>query len=284
MKRLITLAVIMCSLSGFAQKEENEDGRWEFKLYYGFTKTNYFPTDIHLKTDEFSATLVDQDLVERNSAHWYNILEKGRKLKDILKFIDEPTTTMGASVSNEHNTFGFYMRHPKYMKSFLYRKVTGEDGSSRFEFSEIGESDDFSQEIPEGWNLGYLGETHKHMDWGLYYARRMYLLRSGKWKITYNPGVEFGISTGQARSVQIIPGQAWNDFNAKPGIQGYTIGVSHRIEFSRGRLNIYVGQTLLYSVQSVEFWNTGSARYKAIAIPTSFGISYDIFEWKPKRK
>lgn len=281
MKKILIVSLVFTALTSFAQ-ESKEQNTWKLKFHFGFSRTNYLPTDLHINSTEIKATVEGQKFAERTSAHHYNIFRKDQQIKDAFKFIDEPTNTLSFSVENENNAFYISAYHPKYMKSFLYKKNTDESGYTSYEFGEIGESDNFSQSIPEGWNYAYMGETHKRMDWSLGYARKIHLLKSKGWKINYNPRFELGVSTGIARSVRIVPGEAWDDYKSKPKIQGYAIAAGHRIEVERGKFSIYIDQKIVYSSQDREFFD-GNLTYKVVYIPTTFGLAYEVFEFRNKQ-
>lgn len=279
MKKIILLiGLILVGQSSVAQEKSDQEG-WSVKFHFGFSRINYQPTDIHIKSSHFTGQIDRADFDERTSAHWYNPFEKGRKVEEYFKWIDEPSNAMSLSAENKNWAFYLTALHPKYRKSFLYK----ENDQGGYDFADIGESDDFSQSIPEGYTMGYIGATHKRMDWSLGVGRKILLFKEGRFNVKYIPRVELGISTGVTRSVRIVPGEAWDDYYDKAGLVGKLASVGHRIEIERGRLSLFIDQKLVYSEQSHEMFGDGEAEYKLIYIPTSFGVSYSILE-RPKRK
>ena len=270
---ILLIGLFLLSQSTLAQSQNTGD--WSLKFHFGFSRINYLPTEVNMNSTQLTGTL-NTDFIERTSAHWYNPFEKGRKIDEIFKWFDEPSNTMSISLENEKNAFYLTALHPKYHKTFLY-KSDGQGGVA--EFAPIEESDKFEQQIPSGYALRYIGETHKRMDWSIGYGRKISLFKSGNMNIKYIPRVELGVSTGKSRSVRIIPGEAWEDYYGKPGIHGGSVAAGHRIEIEKGRLSLYIDQKLVYSEQEHEFFD-GTVEYKLVYIPTTFGVSYKIFQRK----
>jgi hypothetical protein len=66
-----------------------------------------------------------------------------------------------------HDIFFFFgFSHPKNRKSILYR-FNNVGGTEQVEFKDIEESDDLSQQIPEGYSMFYIGQTHLNMIWDI---------------------------------------------------------------------------------------------------------------------
>jgi hypothetical protein len=283
MKLNLIFAFVFLSLISHAQQDQSKENNWKLKFHFGYTRTNYLPTDVTFDSTELKGTVRDVNFVERTSEDFYNPFKAGRKITDALKWIDEPTNTMSLSIENDKNAIYLTAFHPKFLKSFLYEKKTNESGEVETEFSPIGESDSFAQVIPEGKTMAYIGNTHKRMDWTIGYGRKIKLFNTKDFGVMYVPRVDFGFSVGKARSVRIVPGQVWDDNKGKIEIQGGAMSVGHRLEVYKGRLSLFIDQRLVYSTQTHGFYD-GTVSYKLMYIPTTFGMSYQLFEFKRKPK
>ena len=100
-------------------------------------------------------------------------------------------------------------------------------------------------------------------------------------KLSYTIKGDVGISTGKARSVHIIPGQAWDDYSDDHKIQGLNASIGHRMEYQRGRVSLFVDQKTIVSKMHHGFYD-GTIDYNLRATPTTFGVGIDLFTKKKR--
>jgi hypothetical protein len=93
---------------------------------------------------------------------------------------------------------------------------------------------------------------------------------------------DIGINTGKARSVQIVPGVAWDDYIDDAKVQGFNASIGHKIEYQRGRVSLFVDQKTIYSKMQHGFYD-GTIDYNLRSTPTTFGIGIDLFTKKKKK-
>ena len=192
-------------------KKDEHGNSWKIRFNFGFSRTDYAPTHLNIKSGVINIVVKDVEMHERTSNSYYNPAN-WTELQNAAQWIDEPTNTFTFSLEKNKNTFYLSVFHPKYLKSVVY-STKEVNGAPVYTVSPIGESDNFSQTIPEGNNMLYLGNTHYNMIWQVGYGRQFVIFDTKKaGKLSYTVKGDVGINTGKARSVHIIPGVAWNDY------------------------------------------------------------------------
>jgi hypothetical protein len=267
----------------FELKKKDDQGKvWLIRFHFGFSRTDYEKTDLHINSQVMTTVVKDVEMVERTSAIHYDP-RTWDSFQSYFQWIDEPTNTFTLSFEKGKNNFYITVFHPKYLKSILYKK-SNLDGEEVYDFQDIEEKSDFSQTIPEGYSMLYLGNTHFNMNWQVGYGRQLTLFKSDKLgKLTYIPKADIGIATGKARSVNIIPGVAWDDYYDDLKIQGINASVGHRLEFKKGKVSMFVDHKTIFSKIKHGFYN-GTIEYNLRATPITFGIGVDLFSPKKKKK
>ncbi len=267
--------------SKIIEKVDDEGKRWKFRFHFGFSRTNYLDTDLHIDSSFGNVVVRDVEMHERTSAHHYNPANWD-KFTNSFKWIDEPTNTFTFSLEKNKNVFYLTVFHPKYLKSILYKKTTV-DGEEQVEFSNFYERDDFSQDIPEGHGMIYLGNTHMNLVTQVGYGRSMEIYETPRFgRITFVPRLDVGINTGLARSVHIVRGERWDDYRDRLGVQGYNGSIGGRIEYQRGKVSMFVDSKIIYSKMKHGFFD-GTIKYDLVSTPITFGIGIDIFKGKKKK-
>jgi hypothetical protein len=261
-------------------KKDEHGNSWKIRFNFGFSRTDYAPTDLHIKSGVINIVVKDVEMHERTSNSYYNPTN-WTELQNAAQWIDEPTNTFTFSLEKNKNIFYLSVFHPKYLKSVVY-STKEVNGSPEYTVSPIGESDSFSQTIPEGNNMLYLGNTHYNMIWQVGYGRQFVIFDTKKaGKLSYTVKGDVGINTGKARSVHIIPGVAWNDYYDDHKVQGVNASIGHRLEYQRGRVSLFIDQKTIYSKMQHGFYD-GTVNYNLRATPTTFGIGIDVFTKKKK--
>jgi hypothetical protein len=262
-------------------KKDPEGNLWKIRFNFGFTRTDYYKTDLHIKSDIINIVVKDVEMIERTSDSHFNP-KNWHHINEAFQWIDEPTNTFTLSLEKNKNIFYFSVFHPKYLKSVAYSK-TMVNGEPVYSVIPMKDTDDFSAPIPENHVQLYLGNTHHNMIYQIGYGRQFTFFdtkRAGK--LSYTIKGDIGINFGKARSVRIDPGVAWEDYIDKDRVQGYNLSLGHRLEYQRGIVSIFVDQKALYSKIEHGFYD-GTVNYNLLMVPTSFGIGIDLFSKKKKR-
>lgn len=263
-------------------KEDDEKKRWKFRFHFGFSRTDYLATDLHIKSSFGNVVVKDVEMYERTSAHHYNP-GNWDKFENSFKWIDEPTNTFTFSMEKKNNVFYLTIFHPKYLKSILYKKTVIE-GEEQIEFSDIHESDSFSQTIPEGHGMIYLGNTHMNLVTQVGYGRMIEIFEAPRFgRLTFIPRFDVGVNTGLARSVHIVRGERWDDHYDRMGVQGFNASLGGRLEYQKGKVSMFVDSKVIYSKMDHGFFD-GTVNYDLVSTPVTFGVGIDVFSGKKKKK
>lgn len=259
--------------------KKGEDGsQWKIRFSFGFTRTDYRPTDLKIDSTPLKVVVKDVEMHERTSGDHYDP-RTWEHLQDAARWIDEPTNTFTFSIEKNKNIIYITVFHPKFLKSLTYHKT-----DTGYEFNEVPEeTTDFSSPIPEGSSLMYLGNTHRNMNWQIGYGRQFVIFENKKaGKLTYTIKGDVGISTGQARSVQIVPGEKWDDYQDDHKIQGYNYSLGQRLEYQRGKVSLFIDQKMMRSNLKHGFYD-GTIEYNLNYNPITFGVGIDLFTKKKKK-
>jgi hypothetical protein len=264
------------------EKVDDENQRWKFRFHFGFSRTDYWKTDLHINSGFGDVVVKDVEMHERTSSSHYNPANWD-KLENSFKWIDEPTNTFTFSMEKKNDVFYLTIFHPKYLKSIVYKK-TEVDGEEQIEFSNIEESDSFSQNIPEGHGMIYLGNTHMNLVTQVGYGRMIEIFVAPRFgRLTFIPRLDVGINTGLARSVHIVRGERWDDYYDNLGVQGYNASAGARLEYQKGKVSMFVDSKVIYSRMNHGFFD-GTIKYDLVSTPITFGLGIDVFSGKKKKK
>ena len=261
--------------------DDDQGNKWKIRFHFGFTRTDYHPTDINIKSGVITTVIQDVKMHERTSDSYYNPT-KWEKPENSLQWIDEPSNTMTVSIEKNKNVFYLTAYHPKYLKSLVYSKSENE-GEPEYKFGPIEETMDFSAPIPAKQNMLYLGNTHRNMVWQVGYGRQFVIFENKRaGKLSYTVRGDVGINTGKARSVHIIPGVAWDDYKGKNEIQGVNGSIGHRVEYQRGKVSLFIDQKYIHSKIEHGFYD-GTVSYDLNSTATTFGVGIDLYSKKSKK-
>ena len=259
--------------------KKDEDGHeWKLSFSFGYTRTDYRPTDLKIDSTPLKVVVKDVEMHERTSGEHYDP-RTWEHLQDAARWIDEPSNTFTFSLEKNKNIITITVFHPKFLKTLTYHKT-----DSGYAFNEVQEeTTDFSSPIPEGESLMYLGNTHRNMNWQIGYGRQFVIFENKKaGKLSYTIKGDIGISTGKARSVEIVPGEKWNDYYDDNRIQGYNYSVGHRLEYQRGKVSLFVDQKANFANLKHGFYD-GTIEYNLNYNTVTFGVGIDLFTKKKKK-
>ncbi|MFN8578640.1 MAG: hypothetical protein U0354_17570 [Candidatus Sericytochromatia bacterium] len=267
-----------------AQKDDN---KWDFKFQFGYNRTKYFDTEMHLKSSRLDVTVKDFSFKERTSSDFYNP-KNWEGFQDAFRWIDEPTNSFILNAENKNNVLYFTAFHPKFLKQDYQEKpVTGTvDGVQVDKVMPINEEFDGYNNQPGEMHLVRFESTHKQMDWQVGYGRNITLLETQKaGKLVYTPSVHVGVTTGKHLDVYLKPNEYWefNDYEDKTRIQGANFSVGNRLMYEYGRFNAFVENRFNFSHLEHQFMD-GKAEYNMKYTNTTFGVGMKIFETKGKPK
>lgn len=266
---------------------KSDDNKWSFKFQFGYNRTKYFDTDMHLKSSRLDVTVKDFSFKERTSSDFYNP-KNWEGFQDAFRWIDEPTNSFILNAENKNNVLYFTAFHPKFLKQDYQEKhVTGTvDGVQVDKVMPINEEFDGYNNQQGEMHLVRFESTHKQMDWQVGYGRNITLLETQKaGKLVYTPSVHVGVTSGKHLDVYLKPNEYWefNDYEDKTRIQGANFSIGNRLMYEYGKFNAFVENRFNFSHLEHQFMD-GKAEYNMKYTNTTFGVGMKIFETKGKPK
>jgi hypothetical protein len=264
-------------------KKDSDGNTWKIRFHFGFTRTSYADTDMHLKNSRMDVVIKDFSFDERTTADAYDF-RKWNKFEHFFQWIDEPTNTFAFSLEKDKNVFYLTAFHPKFLKSkFQDKHVTGVvDGVAVDQVMPINEIFDGYNNQPGQMHLTRFENTHKQMDWQIGYGRKMVVFDTPKaGKLSYIPRVDVGLTSGKNRTVYVKEGQYWeyDEIEDKHRIQGANLSIGHRVEYERGKVGLFVDQKVTASKLHHGSLD-GTASYNMLYSPVTFGLSFQIYQKK----
>lgn len=254
---------------------------WKVRFHFGFSRTQYHPTDMDIKSSQFTGTIEDVTMYERTSASHYDPKNWDGFL-DSFKWIDEPTNTFALSLEKGKNKFYMTAFHPKYIKSVLYKET--DDG---IVYAPGAPDNALNQDRPDGFSHLYIQNTHMNMVWQVGYGRELRILDGKAGRLSYIPKADVGFSTGAARSSHIERDEdgdwQWDDHTEKTKVQGLNASIGHRVEYAKGKFSLFVDHKTIVSRRKHDYLD-GTAEYNLRMSPVTFGIGITLFDGKNKKK
>jgi hypothetical protein len=263
-------------------KTDDAGKKWKLRFHFGFSTTDYYKTDVKIKTDMFDVVVKDIEVEERSGIEHYNPKE-WTGAKETFALVHEPTNTFAFSLEKGKNNFYLTIFHPKYLKSIAY-KETVVDGETHYDFKDLEDNLGTAEvlyntapELEDGYKRIYFQNTHHNAVWQIGYGRQIPVFNSKFGKLTYIPKADIGGNSGKARSVTV--GKLYED---EDRVQGYNFSIGHRLEFQKGAISLFIDHKILFSNIETGFLD-GKINYNLISAPLTFGVGIDIFTKKKKR-
>ena len=249
-----------------------EGKTWKIRFYFGFSRTQYAPTDMSVRTPSMNVVVRDFRMVERTSAGYYNPANWEQPL-DALRWIDEPTNTFNLSFEKGDHVIYITAYHPKYLQSFDYTPENPSTGAPAT-LSAVGNS---NPPIPAGSSRINFLNTYQNMVWQVGYGHKFQLLQSKhSGHLYYIPKADIGVSIGLSRTSILSPEGVIKDYEGKRDFQGFDASIGHRLEYDQGRVSLFIDQRVIFSHRNHEFLD-GTADYNLRMTPITVGVGIDLF-------
>lgn len=265
--------------------KNKKDDNWTFRFNFGYNRTKYFDTDMHLKSSRMDVNIKDFSFQERTSSDFYNP-GNWQSAQDAFRWIDEPTNSFILSAEKNNNVFSISAFHPKFLKqNYETKHVTGTvDGVTVDKMMPINEPfDGYNDKLGE-MHLTRFESTHRQMDWQFGYGRNITLMNNDKYgKLLYTPSIYAGVTSGQHVDVYAKPNEYWefNDYEDKHRIQGLNASFGNRLQYEYGKASVFVENKTTVSHLKHQFMD-GTAEYNMKYNATTFGLGFKLYETKPK--
>ncbi len=267
-------------------KQLDQDGdEWNIKFYFGYTRTEYFNSDVKLRSSRVNVDIKDFDWKERHSFEYF----KSENLKGIdnaFRFIDEPTNTFMINVEKGKNVFTLSLFHMKYlMVNHQVKQVTGTiDGVAVDKEMQVREEFDGYNNQPGEMHLWRLENTYRQINPQIGYGRKIDIVSSKKYgKLSYTPSVQVGLIAGNSYSAYMKKDDYWGSDSKSQdwGVKGATFTAGHKLEYEKGRLAVFMDQKITTSKIKQSFLD-GTATYRLNYMPVTLGISVKVYKKSKK--
>jgi len=267
------------------KKKDDKGKEWKIRFHFGFSRTQYWNTDMHLNSSRVNVLVRDFEFDERTSANYYNPAN-WTSIDQAFKWIDEPTNTFAFSFERDKDVFYFTAFHPKFLKSKDQQKhVTGTiDGVEVDQVMYLNKPFTGYNNVPGEMHLVRFENTHYQMDWQIGYGRKLVIFDGEKsGKLSYTPRVDVGLTSGQNYTVYLKENEYWeyDGFKDRHRVQGVNASIGHRVEYQRGRVGLHVDQRMVFSRLNQGFMD-GTANFNMQYSPITFGVSFDLYTIKKK--
>ncbi len=264
--------------------QKDQDGKkWKIKLYFGPTRTTYFPTRVHLESSKVNVVINDFEFPERTGMHNYDP-SKWNNLQNALQWIDEPTNTIILEFQKGKNSFFLNIFHPKFLTNaedvesnhgFVSGQVSGNYVNQSMLISD--------QNSTSSQQLGIkLQNTHRQMDWQIGYSRKILLLEDHGMKVVFSPHVATGITTGKTQSSYTDSEGRREEYESAGEVQGMNFSCGARVDYELGRCSFFVDNRLTFSKLQHPFLD-GKATYDMKYMTNTMGISFQLNRTKSKK-
>ena len=263
-------------------KQVDQDGdKWNIKFYFGYTKTEYFNSDIKLRSTRVNVDIKDFEWKERNSFEFFQA-EHLKGKGNTFRFIDEPTNTFMINLEKGKDVFTLSLFHMKYlMDPNQVKQVNGTiDGVAVDKVMPVREKFDGYNNQPGEMHLWRLENTYRQVNPQIGYGRKIDIVDSKKYgKVSYTPSVQVGLIAGNSYSAYMKVDNYWESDNKeqKWGVKGATFSAGQRLEYEKGRVAVFMDQKFTTSKIKQTFLD-GTATYRLNYMPLTLGVAVRIYK------
>ena len=273
-----------CDLAGI--NEEIERNGWNFSFHFGFTRTNYRPTDMQLSSSRMDVLIHDFEFQERTSAGYYNP-GNWESVQDAFRWIDEPTNSFVLTAEKNGHSIILSIFHPKFLKkTHQNAHVVGTiDGVAVDDFIDINEDFDGYNNVPGEMYLVRFENTHLQMEYSLGYGYELKIIDSEKYgTLSVRPEIFLGVMTGGNLTVYTRPGEYWiyDDHKQPLEVQGIMYSGGLRVNYEIKNFNFFVEGKAAVAHLNHGFMD-GRAKYDLSYQSLTFGVGYT-FKKRDKKK
>jgi hypothetical protein len=225
------------------EKRDRLGKPWKIRFYFGPTLAKYSATNIRLQSDHYDVEIEGVTPEQRTSMDFYKVWDY--PVKDMLRWIDEPTNTFIITFEKGPHEIGLHVFHPKYVMLNLH---TGTNVNETYRVRGEINGQQVDREMPlgvyhEDFEQGgsqllfhRYENSHRHMNFNLRYAYSMPLLKKNRFgNLKYTAGATIGILTGFSNSVYSDNNNYWRwhqDEEKNGGIMGAGGGILQRLQWT----------------------------------------------------
>ncbi len=208
------------------------DGPWTYRFSFGPSRTQYFNTDLHIKTSKVRGTFYGVGLRERTSMEYYEVW----KQKNPFNFIDEPTNTMVFSAENTRKKYALNLVvfHPKFL-------IAGDGLNTDVHFKGEVEGEPVDERVDLNETFGQYQLTKGQLDVQGQFQKIIPIVESRKaGSLQYRPGAGVGVIIGSPYATYINKKKESKEYKGTLAPTGASVSLSNSLTyvFPRDRLSL----------------------------------------------
>jgi hypothetical protein len=269
-------------------KSFKEKEKWKLSFEFGYSRTSYFNTDLHIDGAEVQGTIYDFNFEERTSGHFYNPATWDT-LQKYVQWIDEPTNHFIITLEKGRHNVILSIFHPKWLiGNNDWNRVEGYvNGAYVDEYMDLDApfEEDYSNFITQPGELSLVRfeNTHLQMEFSIGYGFDFNIFSSKKLgELNFQPMIFAGIMTGKNLTVTRDPNNFWEfqDYETPFHIQGPMFALGAKVQWDLGPIELFY-QFKYTNAQMTEndAWG-GTVEYRHQYVTNTFGIGFDIPRFK----
>ena len=270
----------------FVKLKDDQDNTWKVKFYFGYNRTKYFDTDLHVQTTRANVTIKDFSFAERTSGEYYNP-KNWPKITEAFRWIDEPTNSFVLALEHKNSVFEITMFHPKFLKQQFEQKiVTGTvDGTQVNGVQEINTNPlnpDYQK--PGQLHMVRFESTHKQLDLQVGFGHKFNLVSGKGGTLSVTPHGDVGVTVGENRLIYEKKDQPWiyEQQNDTKLFQGMNVTAGAKLEYQYGKVSIFVDPRFTHSHLTNKYADGSKIDYKMNYIPVAIGMGIELPSLKKK--
>lgn len=255
--------------------------KWAFKFRFGFVRTHYHSTTMHLKTSRTNVRIKNFEFRERTTASAYNP-STWQKPLDALRWIDEPTNMFQLSAERGSDVIYFTYFHPKFLiKKGQIKKVEGLVNDIPVnEYQDITAVSDKLSDL----ELVTFRNTFMQSDIKIGYGRKLTLAQGKDWgRITYTPSMHLGFAMGRHVDGVVDSNGDIREHREKTRLHGPSISIGQMLEYEYKMFSLFIDNKVTYSHIKHGYLN-GEAKYNLLYTTLGFGMGFRLFQVSPRSR
>lgn len=266
--------------------EDEDKEKWHIKFSFGYSRSKYFNSDVHVESSKVNGTFTDFKWQERHSYEYFK-LEEIKKPGNTFRFLDEPTSTFGLTLDKGHHVIMVSVFHLKYLKQKY--QSTQFDGTINGQAVNgvVTEDKAFDGNYnldPSQMYLRRFENTYWNINPQIGYGYKINVAGNEKTgKLTYTPYAQVGFMAGTGFTAYKNDQDFWatDGYDQKLQVKGVSASAGQRVDYQKGIVSVFVDQKFSAAKINQPFLD-GRAKYNLYFAPVTFGVGVEIPTKKKK--
>ncbi len=266
--------------------EDEDKEKWHIKFSFGYSRSKYYNSDVHVESSKVNGTFTDFKWQERHSYEYFK-LDEIKKPGNTFRFLDEPTSTFGLTLDKGHHVIMVSVFHLKYLKQ--NHQSTQFDGTINGQGVNgiVTENKPFDGNYnldPSQMYLRRFENTYWNINPQIGYGYKINVAGNEKTgKLTYTPYAQGGFMAGTGFTAYKNDQDYWatDGYDQKLQVKGVSASAGQRVDYQKGIVSVFVDQKFSAAKIDQPFLD-GRAKYNLYFAPVTFGVGVEIPTKKKK--